>query len=471
MKVIVASLDTLRADHLSCFGYERQTTPNLDRMANEGALFTNVFANDIPTQPAHTSIFTGRFGINSGIVSHFFPPARLEKTMPWLPSLVKDAGRPTGAVDHLFVMKDWFIRGYETYMVPPGRSRSPASTVNSLAFPWIEEHAHEDFFLFAHYWDAHIPYVAPDPYRQLFTEVSSSWRDPELQEKLLSRPTYPLFKRNLYDPVGDIPNLDYLTDLYDAEIAYLDSQIGELTKKLDQLGILEDTMIVLFGDHGENMTEHDAWFDHAGLYDTVVHVPVIIWQPKVVAPKKIDAIVQLVDLFPTLCELLDIDIPEGTDGASLRPLMSGERDVQYDEAFLSECTWQAKRAIRTPEWKYIDCYEPGVYDRSGPELYHLPSDPDEQTNLAKLEPAVVDDLHARLQQWIDRQLKGRPDPFDAVLDHGLPAVARLQAIRKEDNGETDVLLLRSARRLRALGGKWVTRSLPKPPLARSRQQR
>ncbi|MHB8681189.1 MAG: sulfatase family protein [Acidimicrobiales bacterium] len=433
MKIVMISLDTLRADHLSCLGYHRPLTPNLDRLAREGALFTNMFASDIPTQPAHTSIFTGRFGINTDIVSHFFPPAALDPAMPWLPSMAEDAGRPTGAVDHLFVMKDWFERGYGDYIVPPGRSRSPAQAINELAYPFIRAHAGDDFFLFLHYWDAHIPYVPPTEFRERFVRLSSMRRDPDVLEKVQARPSYPLFKRNLYDYLDDIPSLDYIADLYDAEIAYLDSQIGVLVGYLNDLGILDETLLVLFGDHGENMIEHDAWFDHAGLYDSITHVPVIIRYPPAIPRATVGDVVQLVDLFPTICDLAGFNVPGGTDGRSLLPLMATPASERRSGTiFLSEATWQAKRAIRTPEWKYIRCYAPGTYGRSEPELYHLASDPDEQVNLAAVRPEVAAQLDRKLDEWVERQLGGKPDPMSYVVEQGLPAVERLRKVVEED---------------------------------------
>ena len=104
-----------------------------------------------------------------------------------------------------------------------------------------------------------------------------------------------------------IPNLEYIADLYDAEVAYLDFEIGRLFAQLGELGIHDDTLVVLFGDHGENMTEHDAWFDHAGLYDSVVHVPLVIWAPGLVPSVTVDAMVMLVDATPTVLELLAYD--------------------------------------------------------------------------------------------------------------------------------------------------------------------
>ena len=163
MNLIICSLDTLRADHLSCLGNGRGLTPNLDRIAKEGSLFSQTYATDIPTQPSHTALFTGQFGITTGIVSHFHPAAYLPEETLWLPSLLRRHGYVTGAVDHLFAMKDWFIRGYDDYMPPPGRSRSPGSVINGIGLPWISDHRDEDFFLFLHFWDAHIPYVPPAP--------------------------------------------------------------------------------------------------------------------------------------------------------------------------------------------------------------------------------------------------------------------------------------------------------------------
>lgn len=432
MKALFISMDTVRAARLSCLGSTEVSTPNLDRIAGEGALFTKTFATDIPTQPSHTALFTGRYGINSGIVSHFHPPAMLGEDEAWLPSMLRDSGCRTGAVDHLFAMKEWFIRGYDDYMVPPGRSRAPASVVNDLAFPWLTEHAQDDFFLFLHYWDAHIPYVPPEPFLSQYTAESSTWRDPDILEKLKSRPSYPLFKRNLYDFLDDIPNLDYVADLQKAEVAYLDWEIGRLFDHLQQLGVLDDTLVVIFGDHGEIMVEHDAWFDHAGLYDAVTHVPLIIRAPSRVPAARVDDMVALVDVFPTVLDILGMPANSATDGRSLLPMVRGEASGHRSEVYLSESTWQAKRAVRTDRWKLIRCYDPGIYPRDGVELYDLAADPDEQVDLSASKPEIVAELSAKLDTWLAAQLDGRTDPMLEVIADGLPAVQRLAGVIAED---------------------------------------
>ncbi len=428
MNLVICSLDTLRADHLSCLGNGRGLTPNLDRIASEGALFSQTYATDIPTQPSHTALFTGKFGINSGIVSHFHPAAYLPEETLWLPSIMRRNGYVTGAVDHLFAMKDWFIRGYDDYMPPPGRSRSPGSVINGIGLPWVSEHKERDFFLFLHFWDAHIPYVPPSPFKERYSHGTAGRIDPDITAKLEGRPSYPLFKQNLYDFLDAMPNLDYIADLYDAEVAYLDFEIGRIFQHLEAEGLLEDTMVVLFGDHGENMTEHDAWFDHAGLYDSVTHVPLVMWAPGRVPAMESSAMVTLTDVMPTILEALGLPEAEGIDGRSLFPLMRGEAAAHRDAVMLSEATWQAARGVRTPDWKYIKFLQTTIYGRDGVELYDLANDPDEQVNVADQHPEVVAELGDRLNHWVSAQLGGRPDPMHSVLDAGLPAVARLNDV-------------------------------------------
>lgn len=436
MRMLFISLDTVGADRLTTLGSKRTSTPNLDRFAQSSALFTRAYATDIPTQPSHTAMFTGQYGATTGIVSHFHPPSVLGLAAPWLPSIMQDQGCRTGAVDHLFAMKEWFVRGYEDYLVPPGRSRSPASVINAMAFPWLAEHAQEDFFFFLHYWDAHIPYVPPEPFLSEYTAGVAAEVDLDVLAKLRSRPSYPLFKRNLYDFLQDIPSLSYIEALHYAEVAYLDQELGRLFAYLDELGILDDTVIVIFGDHGEVMTEHDAWFDHAGLYESVVHVPLMIRAPGHITPGRFDDLVALIDVMPTVLELQGVSsypaIP-AFDGRSLMPLIDGRRREHRSEIMLSECTWQAKRGIRAGRWKYIKCWDPGIYPRAGCELYDLSSDPHEQRNLSNQRPDVVEVLDARMRIWLDRKLGNRPDPMTEVVEYGLPAVRRLDGVICEES--------------------------------------
>ncbi|RLG67562.1 sulfatase, partial [archaeon] len=157
MKVILLVIDTLRADHLGCYGYHRNTSPNLDRIAREGAIFLNAYPSDVPTQPSFTSMFTGRRGIETGIVSHS-RSENLSETYPFFTETLVKHGVRTAAVSTLYMVRRWFAKGFQYYMNPyAGVKRKiqqvDAEEINSMAIPWIREHKGEDFFLFIHYWD------------------------------------------------------------------------------------------------------------------------------------------------------------------------------------------------------------------------------------------------------------------------------------------------------------------------------
>ena len=184
------------------------------------------------------------------------------------------------------------------------------------------------------------------------------------------------------------------------------------------------------------MTEHDAWFDHAGLYDSVVHVPVIIWAPGTVPESEVTALISTVDVKPTVLDFLDMAAVDGLDGRTLRPLTEGTSTEHREAVFLSECTWQAKRGVRTSDWKYIRSVDPGVYPRDGIEVYDLRMDPAEQVNLAAEQPDIVRQMDAMLVDWLRERLNGRPDPMDEVVTAGLPAVRRLNDLIAALHAET-----------------------------------
>lgn len=428
MKIIAISCDTLRADHLGAYGYSRPTSPTLDRIAGQGVLFEQAIAADIPTEAAHTAIFTGRFGIHTGVVAHGAPRVNLAKSTPWLPALLRQAGLTTAAVDNLYNLKEWFARGYQFYVNTAGRQRwIDGADVNARAIPWLRQHASEDFFLFLHYWDPHTPYMPPEQYRRLY--YSGNPHDPAHRslEPARRQPVYPFFHKFHYELLGGVTDAAYLSALYDAEIRYLDDLLSELDDALATLGIAEETLLVVFGDHGESLDEHDIYWDHAGLYEATVHVPLILrWPSRIPAGRRVAGPVQHVDLFPTLLEAAGQQAPAASDGKTLWPLIRGEGGNHWDRVYLSECSWQATRAVRTAEWKLIKCVDPGLYVRPRLELYNLRDDPGETVNLAEREPERAAQMERELLAWVDQQLGPHVDPMHQVLSTtGIPAEERL----------------------------------------------
>jgi arylsulfatase A-like enzyme len=252
---------------------------------------------------------------------------------------------------------------------------------------------------------------------------------------------YPFFKHHHYDMLGPVTDAEYLNALYDAEIRYLDDLLKELDEHLAEQGIREETMLVLFGDHGESLDEHGIFWDHCGLYEQTVHVPLIIrWPDRLPAGRRVPGLVQQVDLLPTLLEAVRAAAPNGIDGAkleppagldgrSLWPAIRGDAAGTHERVYLSECAWQAARGIRTEQYKYIRYYDSGPFERPIRELYDLQNDPGETSNLAEREPALAEHFQQELDDWVSGKLKGRSDPMDVQLKQvGLPFRNRIEAI-------------------------------------------
>ncbi|SDW13677.1 sulfatase [Paenibacillus sp. CF384] len=444
MKIILISLDTLRASRLSSYGYAKRTSPHLDQIARDGVLFEQAYAADIPTEVAHTGVFTGKIGLTTGAVSHGSELTQLPKSVEWLPNLLRSAGFTTAAVDNMYQLKEWFARGYNYYINSVGGNRwIDGSTVNKLALPWIDQHKDESFFLFLHYWDAHTPYLPPESYIPEFYDSAKDPFDPrnKSMEPAYNHSAYPFFKHHHYDLVGQVTDTDYYDALYDAEIRYLDDRLKELDDHLAKLGIQDDTLLVLFGDHGESLTEHDIYWDHCGLYEQTVHVPIIMrWPGRMSEGRRASGLVQQVDLLPTLLEAIRKEAPEGIDlaklkdpagldGKSLWPTIAGQSEGTHDTVYLSECAWQAARGIRTDRYKFIRTYDAGPFTRPPRELYDLSVDPEEKVNLAATESALAEAFEHELEEWVQKKLQGRLDPLVVQLEEkGLPFRRRIEQI-------------------------------------------
>lgn len=436
------SLDSLRADRLSSYGYAKPTSPHIDKIASEGVLFEKAFASDIPTEVAHTSIFTGKVGLKTGIVSHGSELTSLPKTTKWMPNMLREAGFTTAAVDNLYQLKEWFARGYRYYINSAGKKRwIDGKTINELTKPWLREHKDEDFFLFLHYWDPHTPYMPPKAYIQQFYDSNMDPYDKHNTSMLgaYNHLAYPFFKLHHFDLIGPVTDAAYFNALYDAEIRYLDHRLKEIDNYLEELGIKEDTMLILFGDHGESLTEHDIYWDHCGLYETTVQVPLIMrWPGHIPRGKRVKGLVQQVDIMPTILEAVNknlqpnleqVDLPKNIDGKSLWPSIIGKEEATHSKIYLSECAWQAARGIRTDRYKFIRTIDSGAFTRPARELYDLSTDPGETINLADTQSDLADRFENDLDSWVDSLLEGSEDPMLKQLrEEGLPFRKRIEKV-------------------------------------------
>ncbi|MCY9658654.1 sulfatase [Paenibacillus chondroitinus] len=432
MNIVFISMDTMRASRLGCYGYQKPTSPYMDQIAEQGVLFERAYAADIPTEVAHTGIFTGKVGLRTGVVSHGSPLTQLPKKESWLPSLLQNQGFTTAAVDNLYQLKEWFARGYRYYINSVQKTRSiDGKSVNELAFKWIREHKEDDFFLFLHYWDPHTPYQPPSSYVPAFYDQGRDPYDPanRSMDAAYNHAAYPFFKHHHYDLLGPITDAAYVNALYDAEVRYLDDRLRELDELLIAEGVYDDTLLILFGDHGESLTEHDIYWDHCGLYETSVQVPMIMrWPGRIPEGRRVKGLVQQVDMLPTILEAAGILTPTNIDGRSLWPSIRGEADGTHDAIYLSECAWQASRGIVTKDYKFIRTLDAGPFVRPPRELFDLRVDPDETVNIAESSPAIADELAYQLDDWTEKMLNGRADPMLKQIEAGLPFRNRIHEI-------------------------------------------
>jgi len=419
MNVLLIDIDTLRADHLGCYGYNRLTSRHIDRLAAQGTLFLDSIAPHIPTHPSHTSLFTGHDVISHQIVAHG-GKVDPDPNIKLLAEILAERGYLTAAADNL---GRWFERGFQVYRRYAWESdgikpQKKAEAVNAVALPLLGECAAQErpFFLFVHYWDPHTPYLPPPPFHRMFYEGNE--KDPA------NSSTAPVFA----DPqlggyfkswLPEVTDISYPAAQYDGAVAYSDFAVAHLLTRLSELGLDNETIVLLTSDHGETMDEHGCYFDHHGLYGANLCVPLILRCPGVVpAGQRLRGLVASYDLAPTVLDYLghgDLIARHGMCGRSAKPLVErGSHKGNYDFLYVTECTWMRKHGIRTRDWQYIEALEPDYLSLPPVELYSLHERPVKETaNLVDERPDVVEDLAGILRDWTERRAAqvGKPNPI------------------------------------------------------------
>jgi arylsulfatase A-like enzyme/Tfp pilus assembly protein PilF len=366
LNLLVITLDTTRADRLGAYGFKDIETPALDRLAAEGVLFEQASTAAPLTLPSHSSIFTSLFPPEHGVRDNggFF----LAPSHQTLASVLKKNGFQTGAVVGAFVLDGkWGLnQGFDSYVddfdlskmtggFGIGDVKRPGNEVVDRTLPWLEKVKDRRFFAWLHFYDAHSPYLAPEPYR--------------------SR---------------------YRAHPYSGAISFADSQVGRVVGFLEQNHLLDRTVIAVVGDHGEGLNQHQEGTHGFFIYQSTIRVPFIVRAPfGLTHGRRVADPVRSVDLFPTVLDLLGVQIPTGIAGVSLVPLMTGAKsrlDLEaYAEALypLHHYGWSELRSWRAGQYKVIDAPQP--------ELYDLDRDPDETTNLYDARKSVADVMIARLR--------------------------------------------------------------------------
>jgi arylsulfatase A-like enzyme len=272
--------------------------------------------------------------------------------------------------------------------------------------------------------DPHAPYLPPPPYERAFYHGNETDPKNESMQPVMDFKPFRDFFASWMPP--GITDKEYVIAQYDGAVAYMDAAIQSIFTALEAKGLAEDTIVVINGDHGETLYDHSCYFDHHGLYDPTLAVPLIIRYPgRVPAGVRVTGYNQHKDLVPTLIELAEISPGIEFDGRSLMQLVRGETPSFESEMYITECTWMRKHGWRTPEWKLIIALEPDFHFKPEIELYNLIADPGENNNVAEREPQVVEMLKARMDAWIAKREAetGLPNPIHHQGDwHGKEGV-------------------------------------------------
>ena len=448
--LILIGIDSLRRDRMSLYGYHRLTTPHIDRYASGGTVFEEPFSPSIPTTPGYASMLTGMdcFGTDVVALRHKGP---MNSGVTTLAEVLRENGYESTCVGF---EGNPASRGFDHYLQFEGwasdeTGRSPkAEALNEVTTPELKRLAggQKPFFLFMRHMDPHSPYLPPRPFERIFYDGDEFDPSNESMKPVFEFAPFADYFRS-WMPEG-VTDTEYENAQYDGAVAYMDAAIANIFQSIRDLGIEGETLVVITSDHGETLDEHECYFDHHGLYDCTLVVPLVLRMPGVVPERtRVPGAVQLKDLMPTALELMGIETKIDFDGRSLVPWMraaAGRADAgadgpggpgirgaaaaaAYDERppepefYITEAIWMRKHGWRTPEWKLIHALEPDLHGKPEVELYNLVNDPDENHNVAEEEPEVVAYLEARMRAYIagrERQT-GRTNPMETNLDwHG-----------------------------------------------------
>ena len=439
LNLLIFGIDSLRADHMSCYGYRRHTTPVMDRIAAQGVLFENAYSAYIPTTPGYSSMLTGRDVMSTQMVS-LGPKGPLDPSQPTLGELLHEAGYVSSCVgfDGGFYRGFDKYAGFESWLSWEDRPARKAENLNEAAIPLMEEMATsgQPFCLFLRHMDPHSPYLAPPPFDKMFYSG-----DPCDPSKNSMKPVFDFlpfaefFKS--WMPPG-ITDIEYVIAAYDAELAYMDACIARLLTRLEELGHADDTLIVITSDHGETLADHDCYFDHHGLYEPTLHIPLIFHKPGLLpAGMRSSAYTLQEDLVPTILDMIGLKKALKStkfDGKSNLQVIRGEVESHRSEFYITECTWMRKRGWRTPEWKFFESLEPDFHGKPAVELYNIILDPMEYNNVAAKEPELVECFRARMNAWVAKRMKetGKGDPileYELGLGKSIGSIATAKALQ------------------------------------------
>jgi arylsulfatase A-like enzyme len=451
VRILYIDIDTLRADHLGCYGYPRTTSPNLDRLAADSVRFARCYASDVPCLPSRSALFSGRFGTRNGVVGHGgsaadpFVEGRARGFFSTLgrsawPALLRKQGLRTTSISSFVARHSahHFCAGLDELLSPGKLGLENADEVCALASDWLTRNAaRSDFFLHVHLWDPHTPYRAPESYGEPFADQPlPDW----FTEAIRARDFASYGPHSAQETVGFSPDYPYgayprqprqidsmlaarrMFDGYDTGVRFADEQIGQLLHTLERLGVRDDTAILVSSDHGETLGELNVYGDHHTADEQTAHVPCLLRWPGL-APRTFQALCYQLDVAASVVELAGGSVPPDWDGRSLAGALRANRDEARSELVITQGAWTCQRAVRWDDYLAIRTWHDGYHAFEPWMVFDIERDPHEQRDLSREHPELREAAEQRLQAWHAEVMQRSPsgiDPLQTVLAEGGP---------------------------------------------------
>jgi len=457
VRILYIDIDSLRPDHLGCYGYHRDTSPNIDQIAQSATRFENVYISDAPCLPSRTALWSGRTGFHTGVVDHggtaaqpFIEGANRRvrdkfHDAGWMQTFRK-AGLKTATISSFadrHAAWHWYA-GYDEFINPGGRGNDRADEVFPLANDWLNRNGKADnWFLHVNFWDPHTPYRTPLKYGNPFeNDGIPAWITEDVHQRCwqgygphsaqepngyttTSNPLYPRVPAQL----DTMETVKQWIDGYDTGIHYTDMHVGRIMDTLADLNILDDTVIMISADHGENQGELNVWGDHQTAGAITCRVPLIVKWPGIAEIERVDRDLHYhFDWAATMIELVGQDVPEIWDGVPFtQSFKSGDEDGRK-YLVTSQGAWSCQRGIRFnhdgDSYLCLVSYHDGFKMVDPVMLFNLTQDPHEQHNLVDRQPILRDHALALLTEWQQHMMQTSEydvDPLMTVLRENGPS--------------------------------------------------
>ncbi len=444
MRILYLDLDTLRPDHLGCYGYHRNTSPNIDSVAKDAVRFDNYYCSDAPCLPSRNALMTGRFGIHSGVVGHGGTAADMRRegysrdfcdklNISSLPGFLRRQGLRTVLVSPFAERHScWqFYAGFSEMYNTGRQGGESADEISPVALDWLERNAEKDnWYLHVNFWDAHTPYRAPLSFGEPFAnDPLPDWiTDEVLAEHVRHVGPHSAREIGMYNSnenphvprhpgeVVDRKGLRRMFDGYDTGILYMDTHIGYILDALKRAEVYNDTAIIISADHAENIGELGLYGEHATADYVNCRIPMIIKWPggKIGTDENLH---YNLDLLPTYAELLDGKKHPLWDGESFADCVVPDTAVpskRRDYLVLSQCAHLCQRGVRFGNYIYLRTYHDGYHLYPKEMLFNIKNDPHEQFNLAEKERSLCEKAVYYLNEWHDEMMLTMPDDVDPL---------------------------------------------------------